>query len=146
MEASDSREEEQDDCSCARRTHAIRPQRADATYKKINKEEAEHLPPPRRPRAAISRNNGGREQRKKAQHKASTRIVGPHVGGEGAEEEEGKASSSTATLRGGKIQSQPIPAERNRVRGRAGGLATAANCHGGKQEATRHVLSYSGRV
>lgn len=146
MEASDSREEEQDGCSCARRTHAIRPQRAGATHKKIYKEEAEHLPPPPRPRAAISRNNGGREQRKKG----STRGLDSHHRTSrwrrGSRGRGGKSKLLDATLRGGKIQSQPISAERNRVRGRAGGLATAANCHGGKQEPTCDVFSHSGRV
>lgn len=101
MAAAASREEEKDDCSCARRTHAIPPQWTDTVYKNIYiyKEESEHLASPLRPRAAISCNNGGRKQREKnAQHEAPTRIIGRHVTGEGAEEEEEKANPSIATL------------------------------------------------
>lgn len=116
-------------------------------YKNIYIKKKQHLPPTLRPRAAISCNNGGREQRKKrstrgldSHHRATRWRRGSR--GRGAKSKTPQSQLSE----GGKIQSQPICVARNCVRGRARGLAPAANCHGCEREPTHDAFVFGPHV
>lgn len=102
--------------------------------KKIKEEETKHLPPPLRPRAAISCNNGGHGKKK---NKTSTQ--GPdahHRATRWRRGRRGRGGKSKPLGRNSLRGQNPITVERNCVRGEGRGLASAANCHGYEREPT----------